>query len=187
MLLEILVLGLFPAAMAFAAASDLVSMTISNRVSLALIIGFFLVAWLTGMGLADVGRHLLAGVVVLAVAFGFFAAGWIGGGDAKLAAATALWLGFSHLMEYLLIASIAGGILTLVLLQLRTLPMPAIPVILENIVYGMIAIWPHSGYRARRACARSRRGIKFPGYKKAPVENGLMCAKYVWVCLKRVG
>ena len=126
MVLEILVLGLFPAAMAFAAASDLVSMTISNRVSIALIIGFFLVAWLTGMGWYEIGRHLLAGGVVLLVAFGFFARGWIGGGDAKLAAATALWLGFSHLMEDLLIASIAGGILTLVLLQLRTLPMPQV-------------------------------------------------------------
>lgn len=126
MMLEIVILGLFPAAMAFAAASDLVSMTISNRVSVALIAGFFLVAWLTGMDWADIGRHLLAGAVVLVVAFGFFARGWIGGGDAKLAAATALWLGFSHLMEYLLIASIAGGILTLVLLQLRTLPMPQV-------------------------------------------------------------
>lgn len=126
MMLEIVILGLFPAAMAFAAASDLVSMTISNRVSLALIAGFFLVAWLTGMGWADIGRHLLAGALVLVVAFGFFARGWIGGGDAKLAAATALWLGFSHLMEYLLIASIAGGILTLLLLQLRTLPMPQV-------------------------------------------------------------
>lgn len=126
MMLEIVILGLFPAAMAFAAASDLVSMTISNRVSLALIIGFFLVAWLTGMAWADIGRHLLAGAVVLVVAFGFFARGWIGGGDAKLAASTALWLGFSHLMEYLLIASIAGGILTLLLLQLRTLPMPQV-------------------------------------------------------------
>ncbi|MBX3512154.1 MAG: prepilin peptidase [Xanthobacteraceae bacterium] len=125
MILEILVLGLFPAAMAFAAASDLVSMTISNRVSLALIIGFFLVAWMTGMGWTDIGRHLLAGAAVLVVSFGFFARGWIGGGDAKLAAATALWLGFSHLMEYLLIASVFGGILTLALLQLRSLPIPA--------------------------------------------------------------
>ncbi len=126
MVLQLLVLGLFPAAMAFAAASDLVSMTISNRVSLALMAGFFLVAWLTGMDWSDIGRHLLAGAVVLVVAFVFFTRGWIGGGDAKLAAATALWLGFSHLLEYLLIASIAGGVITLVLLQLRRLPMPAV-------------------------------------------------------------
>jgi prepilin peptidase CpaA len=124
MILEILVLGLFPAAMAFAAASDLVSMTISNRVSLALVAGFLVVAWLTGMSWGDMGRHLLAGALVLVIAFGFFARGWIGGGDAKLAAATALWLGFSHLLEYLVIASVAGGALTLLLLQLRTLPVP---------------------------------------------------------------
>jgi len=124
MILEILILGLFPAAMAFAAASDLVSMTISNRVSLALIAGFLVVAWLTGMSWEEIGRHFLAGLLVLAVTFGFFARGWIGGGDAKLAAATALWLGFSHLLEYLLIASIAGGALTLLLLQFRTLPIP---------------------------------------------------------------
>lgn len=126
MMLELLVLGLFPAMMAFAAASDLVSMTISNRVSLALVAGFFLVAWLTGMGWGDIGRHLLAGFAVLVVSFGFFARGWIGGGDAKLAAATGLWLGFSHLLEYLLVASIAGGLLTLMIVWLRTLPLPAV-------------------------------------------------------------
>ena len=40
-----------------------------------------------------------AAAAVLAVAFVFFALGWIGGGDAKLAAATALWLGFDHLLD----------------------------------------------------------------------------------------
>ena len=50
--------------------------------------------------------------MVLAVTFVFFALGWIGGGDAKLAAATALWLGFDHLLKYLLYASLFGGVLT---------------------------------------------------------------------------
>ena len=62
--------------------------------------------------------------MVLVIAFVFFAQGWIGGGDAKLAAATALWLGFDHLMAYLLYASLFGGVLTLVLLQFRTMPLP---------------------------------------------------------------
>ena len=126
MFLEIFVLGLFPAAMAFAAASDLVSMTISNRVSLILIAGFFVVAWLTGMDWSDIGRHLAAGAAVLVVAFIFFARGWIGGGDAKLAAATGLWLGFAHLMDYLLITSVAGGLLTIALIQVRGWPLPAL-------------------------------------------------------------
>ena len=41
-------------------------------------------------------------LAVLVVTFMFFARGWIGGGDAKLAAATALWLGFDQLLNYLL-------------------------------------------------------------------------------------
>jgi len=124
MLLETLILGLFPAAMIFAAASDLVTMTISNRLSIALFLAFFAVAALIGMPLPDMGRHMIASAIVLAFAFGFFARGWIGGGDAKLAAATALWLGFSHLMDYLLVASIIGGALTLLILQARKWPLP---------------------------------------------------------------
>jgi prepilin peptidase CpaA len=124
MLVETLILGLFPAAMIFAAASDLVTMTISNRLSIALFLAFFAVAALIGMSLPDMGRHLAASAIVLVFAFGFFARGWIGGGDAKLAAATALWLGFSHLMDYLLVASIIGGALTLLILQARKWPLP---------------------------------------------------------------
>jgi prepilin peptidase CpaA len=61
---------------------------------------------------------------VLAVAFGCFAMGWVGGGDAKVAAAAALWFGFAHLMNYLLYASLFGGALTLLLLQFRQWPLP---------------------------------------------------------------
>jgi prepilin peptidase CpaA len=124
MIREALVLGLFPTAMAFAAASDLVSMTISNRLSLALAGSFFVVAALIGMPLVQVGHHVLAAVLVLAVTFVFFTRGWMGGGDAKLASATALWLGFAHLLDYLVVAALLGGVLALVLLQLRRLPLP---------------------------------------------------------------
>jgi len=124
MTLDIARLLLFPALMAFAAASDLFTMTISNRVSLALAAGFFVLALASGMGMATIIMHLGAGVLVLALAFGCFAMGWVGGGDAKLASAAALWLGFAHLMDYLLYASILGGALTLLLLQFRQWPMP---------------------------------------------------------------
>jgi prepilin peptidase CpaA len=119
-------LVLFPAMMAFAASSDLVTMTISNRVSLILIGGFFVLAFATGMGITDVLWHLAAAAIVLAAAFGFFIQGWIGGGDAKLAAATALWLGFDHLLPYLVYASLFGGALTLLLIQFRMTPLPAL-------------------------------------------------------------
>ena len=124
MILDIARLLLFPALMAFAAASDLLTMTISNRVSLALAAGFLVLALLSGMGFHDILSHLGAGASVLTVAFACFAMGWIGGGDAKLAAATALWFGFGHLMNYLVYASLFGGVLTLLLLQFRQWPLP---------------------------------------------------------------
>jgi prepilin peptidase CpaA len=117
-------LVLFPAMMAFAASSDLLTMTISNRISLTLLGGFFVLAVMTGLSAADILWHLGAGIAVLLVAFGCFTMGWVGGGDAKLAAATALWFGFDHLATYLIYASLFGGALTLLLIQFRKLPMP---------------------------------------------------------------
>ncbi|MFX5734403.1 prepilin peptidase, partial [Acinetobacter baumannii] len=81
---ELAILLVFPAMMAFAAASDLFTMTISNRVSLILIAGFVVLALVTGMSWEVIGMHALAGLAVLVITFAFFAFGWIGGGDAKL-------------------------------------------------------------------------------------------------------
>jgi len=124
MILDVARLLLFPALMAFAAASDLFTMTISNRVSLALAAGFFLLALASGMGPYEILSHLGAGASVLAASFVCFAYGWIGGGDAKVAAAAALWFGFGHLFNYLVYASLFGGVLTLLLLQFRQWPLP---------------------------------------------------------------
>jgi prepilin peptidase CpaA len=124
MILDLARLLLFPALMAFAAASDLFTMTISNRVSLALLGGFLGLALLSGMGMHDILSHVGAGAAVLAVAFACFAFGWIGGGDAKIAGGAALWFGFAHLLDYLVYASLFGGALTLLLLQFRQWPLP---------------------------------------------------------------
>jgi prepilin peptidase CpaA len=124
MILDVVRLMLFPALMAFAAASDLLTMTIPNRVSLVLVAGFVALALASGMTPYDMLTHVGAGAAVLVVAFGCFAMGWIGGGDAKVAAAASLWLGFAHLLNYLVCASLYGGALTLLLLQFRQWPLP---------------------------------------------------------------
>jgi len=116
---------LFPAMMAFAASSDLLTMTISNRVSLILLAGFFVLAGLTGMPAETLGIHLGAALLVFAATFVMFACGWIGGGDAKLAAATALWLGFDQLLTYFVWASLFGGALTYLIIRFRALPLPS--------------------------------------------------------------
>jgi prepilin peptidase CpaA len=117
-------LALFPAMMAFAASSDFLTLTISNRVSLILVGGFVALAVIGGVSAADVLSHLAAGCVVLVAAFSLFARGIVGGGDAKLAAATALWLGFDHLLPYLLYASLLGGALSVGLIWFRMAPLP---------------------------------------------------------------
>jgi len=125
MVTDVIRLLLFPALMAFAASSDLLTMTISNRLSLALAGGFFLLMIVTGMSLHAAGMHVAAAAIVLVVAFVFFSQGWIGGGDAKLADATALWFGFDYLLDYLIYASLFGGALTLAIIQFRKIPLPA--------------------------------------------------------------
>ena len=124
MILDVARLLLFPALMAFAAASDLFTMTISNRVSVVLCAGFLILALASGMATTTILAHLGAGASVLVVSFACFAFGWIGGGDAKVAAAGALWFGFDHLLNYLVNASLFGGVLTLSLLQFRQWPLP---------------------------------------------------------------
>jgi prepilin peptidase CpaA len=124
MVIDVTRLLLFPALMAFAAASDLFSMTISNKVSLALAGCFVILALAIGMSPRDMGMHAAAALTVLVVAFVFFARGWIGGGDAKLAAAASLWFGFDQLLQYLVDAALLGGVLTLVMINFRLIPLP---------------------------------------------------------------
>lgn len=119
-------LFIFPMLMAFAAMSDLVTMTISNKVSLILIAVFPLFALALEMPLELIGWHFLAGFMTLCVTFSLFALGFIGGGDAKLAAATAIWMGFSHVGEYILLSSMLGGGLTLLMVVGSRYPWPPI-------------------------------------------------------------
>jgi prepilin peptidase CpaA len=123
---ELLTLFVFPIIIVYSGVSDLLRMTISNRVSAGLALAFFVMAAVTGMPFAMVGWHVAAGALVLVIAFFCFAMGWVGGGDAKIAAATSLWFGFDQLFPYLAIASVFGGALTLGLLTARTYPLPGI-------------------------------------------------------------
>ncbi|MBE0581693.1 prepilin peptidase [Devosia sp.] len=114
---------LFPAAMALAASSDLLTMRISNKLVLFLVASFFVVAITINLPLQQFALHVACALVVLAAGFALFALRVIGGGDAKLAAATTLWLGFGLTLPYLVYAALLGGVLTLAILVLRRLPL----------------------------------------------------------------
>jgi prepilin peptidase CpaA len=115
----------FAGIMVAAAAIDLASMTIANRLVVALAAAFFLFGLAAGFTPTVFLLHLAAGSSVLAITFGCFAAGWMGGGDAKLISAVALWLGPTpELASFMLWTSILGGVLTLAFLAARSLLSP---------------------------------------------------------------
>lgn len=114
----------FPALMAYAASSDLLTMKISNKVSIALVIGYLAFAIILGVPFSTIALHLSCGVAMLVITFAMFCFGWMGGGDAKLASATSVWLGWSLVVEYGLAASVLGGFLTLGLVYARGWPLP---------------------------------------------------------------
>jgi prepilin peptidase CpaA len=122
-MLEAAIFVIFPFCMVFAAVSDLLTMTIANRVSILLVTAFAILAPLTGMEWAAYGWHFAAGFGVLTITFGLFALGAMGGGDAKLLAATALWMGAGiPLAQYVVWGGMLGGVLTIALLAIRHSP-----------------------------------------------------------------
>jgi prepilin peptidase CpaA len=113
----------FPALVIVGAVRDLVSYRIPNWISLALLAGFGLAAGAglaAGLPLQVLGLNLGVGAAALAAGMAMFAAGWIGGGDAKLFAAAALWLGWPAAAAFVLVTGLAGGALALLLLSLRS-------------------------------------------------------------------
>lgn len=123
-MLELLILLVFPAAMIYAAASDLLTMKISNWVSIVLVLGFVVMAMWSGMDIKTFALHAAAALAMLVICFTMFTLGWIGGGDAKFFSATALWLGWSNLFAYAFLASVFGGVITLALIFVRWVPLP---------------------------------------------------------------
>jgi len=128
---------MFSMPLIIAALKDASSMTIPNWISLVLIAGFFLMIPFTWQGLPDFGTHLAVGATFLAVGFAMFAFGWLGGGDAKLMAATALWLTWPSALTFVIYTAMFGGALALFLLVGRKF----IPVRL------MTSQWMHTMFR----------------------------------------
>jgi prepilin peptidase CpaA len=123
-LIEAILFFVLPALLAAACFSDLFSMRISNKLCLSVFAIFCIFAVMASIAPSVVMWHVFAGLCALVVSFSLFALGAIGGGDAKFVAAVAVWMGFSQLVEFLAIASILGGALTLAILVFRKYPLP---------------------------------------------------------------
>jgi len=113
---DLLLLAL-AATLVVAAVIDVRTFTISNRLNLTVAAG----APLYWMSIAlspwpGVAVQLAAGAIVFVLLAGAFYAGMMGGGDVKLASALALWFSPAGTVKFLVLMSIAGGVLTLVIL-----------------------------------------------------------------------
>ena len=124
-MIETIGIGVFLAAVAYAAYCDLTSYEIPNWISLVIVADYVVAAGFGTPGLATIAWHLGVGGAMLAAGFALFAAGVFGGGDAKLFAATSVWFGLAGLFKFAVYMALVGGLLTLAILCLRRLALPA--------------------------------------------------------------
>ena len=105
------------AILVFAAVVDFRTFTISNRLNLTVAL-LAPVYWLS-IALSPwpgVAIQLAAGSAVFVLMAGAFYAGMMGGGDVKLAAALSLWFSPGSIVKFLVLTSLAGGVVTLAVL-----------------------------------------------------------------------
>ena len=103
----------------YGAWSDARSLRIPNWVSLALLVAFVPTALIAGLPLESFAWHLACGVGVLVLGIVLFAFGLFGGGDAKLLAACALWVGWPHVYWLIAAVILVGGGLSILVILLR--------------------------------------------------------------------
>ena len=125
-LLQIALLMVFPALVIAAAVKDLTTFTIPNWIAAGLVAGFAAFALEAGLPWQVVAADAAVGFAALVAGMAMFALRWVGGGDAKLFAAAALWLGLAPAVTYLFYTAFAGGLLALTLLGLRSAPARAV-------------------------------------------------------------
>lgn len=103
----------------YAAINDIRAFTITNKLNIVFAACFLLFFFPLGLGLKGLGIHFLTAIAAFVIGFLLFAIGAWGGGDAKLIAATAFWLGPNAMLGYAIYTALAGGILAIILLIAR--------------------------------------------------------------------
>lgn len=109
--------------------------TIANWKNAAVALAAPLWWWAQGLSLwPGVAEQLLLAAIVFALFVGAFAAGWMGGGDAKLIGALALWLPTGPLIWMLIAMSLIGAAVTLAMVIDRAVARRTAPV---EVPYGV--------------------------------------------------
>jgi prepilin peptidase CpaA len=133
----------------FTAVSDVRRYLIPNWISIGIALAFVPFAALSPLPIDWLGS-LITAAAALAVGFALFSLRVMGGGDVKLIAACALWAGPGLIAPFLLLVSIAGGVLAIGLMIGRAVrssrrpgaspaaaDRPATPLMRQKIPYGV--------------------------------------------------
>jgi prepilin peptidase CpaA len=118
-MLDALALSIFIGLLLYGAYTDVRSLTIPNWVSIALAAAFPIAALAGGASVFAIAWHLGFGLCILAIGFFLFQGNIIGGGDAKLLAATAVWTGSMAFLPFIFWTALCGGVLALILIAAR--------------------------------------------------------------------
>jgi prepilin peptidase CpaA len=110
----------FGALLLAASCFDVMKLRIPNLIPLGLLALFALKA-VVGSGVHAPFDHLLAMLMALLILLPVFALNMLGGGDVKLLAVVALWLGTNKLAALLILVGIVGGLFALIWLTMRWL------------------------------------------------------------------
>ena len=119
--MSILLLGLksiYVACICYAMVSDFRRLIISNWIIVALVATFAVYAAVR-MKPGSILAHVAVAAAVLLFFLTFFLAGWVAGGDVKLIAAIALWIGPENASRFVLLTALLGAILALALLLIK--------------------------------------------------------------------
>lgn len=112
------------ATMVYAGISDLRTMRIPNHLIILLLAGYAAAVPLVGLNLPEVAWSVTAATIIFALGFIGFSYGWMGGGDVKLLAVAALWLGAGNVAPFIFYTSIFGAVLTIITLIFRVVRLP---------------------------------------------------------------
>jgi prepilin peptidase CpaA len=138
-----LLLGMLAVLLLIAAVIDVRTFTISNRLNIAVALFAPVYWWSVGLPLwPEAAIQVGIAVIVFLLLAAAFYAGMMGGGDVKLAAALTLWFAPAATLKFLVVMSIAGGVLTLAVLGLhRFRKKPGRPEIPYGVAIAFGGLW----------------------------------------------
>ncbi len=108
--------AVYALAVAWAVATDFKRLIIANSACVAVAVAFLPAAVVAGLDAPTIAWHYGVGATLMAVGALAFARKLAGGGDVKLLAAVAVWMGPGNILPYLVLMSLVGGALAVLVL-----------------------------------------------------------------------